>query len=1180
MGRGGGVPAGAGGDATPRFRFRLIGTFAVCRDGQRIEDRDVGSRKGRTLLKALVVAAGEPLTRDHLVTVLWPADAPVNAERNVASLVSRLRSLLGPSAIEGSSGTYRLRTGPHLEVDLHDAERLANQARTHLAASSPSLAWTAAVQALEVMGDRQLLEGEPDSRWADEARMALDVLRRDLRRCGWEAALALSDADGAGRLARSALASDPLDEEACRALMRASQLRGEVAEGLLAFDRLRSVLADELGVAPSERTQQLHLALLREEDPAGVQGDVVVGGDPSEGAAGAVPRSLPAGGVVGRDEELEVLRQRWVDATRGEPGMVLVAGETGIGKTRLVETLSATVADGGGGVARTRCYEAERSLFLGPIVEILASLVRTTPPDRLRDAATPWEGTLAELVPEMAGLLGVRRYEPAIPRIERRRTFEAVSALLRSLSQHQPLLVFLDDLHNAGSSTIELLHYLLRHLSGGRVLVVATLRVEEGAEAMRTLEEVGESIELGPLPEAAVAELARQAGAGAMAARILALTRGHTLSVVETLQAVFEAEGEVDEPPLPESLRVAVLQRLQRAGLEVEELLRSAAILGSTFEPDTVAQLLGVDVEEVLVRVHQALDVRLLVEEGGAITFSNDLIREIVYQTTPRPVRVSRHGRAARILVGRPEAVATHATAAGDWARALDAWLEAAGIAAARYANRDAEQLLQRAIEAGEAAEDPAGVARARLLRGRVREALADYARALEDLEAAAELARVSVRPDLEATALRELGGDVIVGLGRPSTDCLPYLEAGLDVAQSADLGRLEVELLGRLAVVWTNRARFDLASRSAEQALERARQLDDQRAVALALDAVKNVSAYMGDLDRLQQVLPELEGILRPAGDLTLLQWCVFESVFPALAGARWSTAGLVIERALAMNRRTGHPWGSLFLAHRSWLRRVQGDYGRAMVDARLAGGSEVSAGHPWWRAFSEAMLGWVLSDAGAHDDAIAHLEQGVAAAERDGMETYLIRCVSHLALAHWRLGDGDEAARHLDRAEWLLSQVRTPPDRAFLHGAHAYAAAARLRLGRGEVEAALRQLDAVRGPAEAVGWHEIVVTDRVLRGRGHLLSGDLELAKAALDDGVAIAEGAGLRPLAWEGHVGRAHVAAEEGDRAELSTHEQKAAEHLRVIAASVDDPRLRERLVGAAERRRDALSGEPPG
>ena len=347
-----------------------------------------------------------------------------------------------------------------------------------------------------------------------------------------------------------------------------------------------------------------------------------------------------------------------------------------------------------------------------------------------------------------------------------------------------------------------------------------------------------------------------------------------------------------------------------------------------------------------------------------------------------------------------------------------------------------------------------------------------------------------------------------------------------------------------------------------------------------MALDAVKNVSAYMGDLDRLQEVLPELEGILRPAGDLTLLQWCVFESVFPALAGGRWATAGMVIERALAMNRRTGHPWGSLFLAHRSWLRRAQGDYGRAIADARLAGGSEVSAGHPWWRAFSEAMLGWVLSDAGAHDDAIAHLEQGVAAAERDGMETYLIRCVSHLALAHWRLGDGDEAARHLDRAERLLSQVRTPPGRAFLHGAHAYAAAARLRLGRGEVEAALRHLDAVRGPAEAVGWREIVATDRVLRGRAHLLSGDLGLARAALDDGVAIAEDAGLRPLAWEGHVGRAHVAVDEGDHDAITADEQTAAEHLAAITASVDDPGLRERLARSAERRRDAVSGEPSG
>jgi len=1163
LGRGGGVPAGAGGEATSHLRFRLIGTFAVWRDGQRIEDRDVGSRKGRTLLKALLLSADEAVTRDHLLAILWPDADPSRAARNLASLISRLRSFLGTDAIDGGGGTYRLRTGPGLEVDLREAERLASQARTDASAGAPSLAWTAVVRALGLVGDRDLLEGDPDSGWADDARVALEVFRHDLRRQGWEAALALSDGEGARGLAEAALRADPLDEEACRAVMHASQLRGEIADGLLAYDALRETLADELGVAPSGRTQELHLALLREEPvEGGATGPDPV---PTTSTDGASFRSPIATTLVGRDRELRRLHERWAAATEGRSGLVVIAGEAGIGKTRLAEEVASAACDVGGIAMVARCYEAERSLFLGPLVEVLASLARTTAPGRFREAAHPWEGTLAELVPEAAPVLGTSGYEPAAPRIERRRTFEAISSSLRALSRHQPLLILLDDLHNAGSSTIELLHYLLRHVTGGRLLVVATIRIEEGAAALYDLADVAERVELGPLPDEAVTALADRAGASDVAERILASTRGHTLSVVETLQAITEADADLDEPPVPESLKVAVLQRLQRAGPEVEELLRGAAILGSTFEPATVADLLDLGIEDVLRRAGQGVGARLLVEDGAALAFSNDLIREIVYQTTPQPVRVARHRRAATLLEGQPEVVATHASAAGEWPRALEAWLAAAEQATDRYANRDAEELLQRAIDAGEAAGDPAGVARARLARGNVREALATYPEALEDLEAAAELARSSARPDLEAAALCALGGDVIVGLGRPSTDCLPYLEAGLHVAQSAQLGQLEVDLLGRLAVVWTNRTRFDLASRDADRALDRARELDDPRAVALALDAVKNVSAYMGDIRRLETVLPELERLLRDSGDLALLQWAVFESVIPPLARAQWDASAAVLDRALALNRRTGYSWGALFIAHRSWMHRARGNYGAAVDDARTAGRTDTAAGHPWWVSFANAMLGWVLSDLGAQEAAIGCLERGVASAERDGMETYLVRCVGHLALAHWRHGDRSAAAEHLVRAERLLDGVTTPEGRAFLHGAHAVAAVARVRVERGDLDRAEDLLEPLRVPAEAAGWCEVMATDRLLRGRCRVMSDDLEAARSSLDEAASIADRAGLVPLAHEAHAELAGVAELLGDGDAASWYRRVATAHRDTIAASIVEPDLRARYLG---------------
>jgi len=134
-----------------------------------------------------------------------------------------------------------------------------------------------------------------------------------------------------------------------------------------------------------------------------------------------------------------------------------------------------------------------------------------------------------------------------------------------------------------------------------------------------------------------------------------------------------------------------------------------------------VAALLDLPVSEVAARAERALAARLLVEDeaGTGYELANDLVREVLYQTSPRPTRVTRHRRLAGMLADRPEAAAGHA-AAGDWSAAATAWMAAAARAAAgSYANRDAERLLDRAVDAAAKAGDPALEARALLDRGR-----------------------------------------------------------------------------------------------------------------------------------------------------------------------------------------------------------------------------------------------------------------------------------------------------------------------------------------------------------------------------------------------------------------------------------------------------------------------------
>ena len=218
--------------------------------------------------------------------------------------------------------------------------------------------------------------------------------------------------------------------------------------------------------------------------------------------------------------------------------MVLLTGEPGIGKTRLAAELAGLARTTPGTVVTVRCYAAERSLFLQPVVEALGELVTATPPDGVRAAAAGRAGALAALVPAAAAVLGAPPAERGSPEAERRAAYDAVTTFLRRLSRPRPVLLVVDDLQHAGAATVELLHYLARHAGTARLLVVATVRAVEGRHALATLDGVAVTMPLGPLDEPAIAALARAAGQQAHVAEIARRTRGHTLFVVETLRAL------------------------------------------------------------------------------------------------------------------------------------------------------------------------------------------------------------------------------------------------------------------------------------------------------------------------------------------------------------------------------------------------------------------------------------------------------------------------------------------------------------------------------------------------------------------------------------------------------------------------------------------------------------------
>ena len=354
--------------------------------------------------------------------------------------------------------------------------------------------------------------------------------------------------------------------------------------------------------------------------------------------------------LAGRAGELTELTAAWSRACACEPAVLLLAGEGGIGKSRLAAELSLVVVRSGGRVLHARCYAGERSMALQPFVDALADPLDTMPAAGLRDLAGSHGPALAGLMPRLEGVLG-RDTGRGSAELELRRAFEAIAQVLCGLAADRPALLVLDDLHNAGLATVEMLHYLARRLGPSRLLVLVTVRAEEGETALGTLADVTTRLDLGPLGPDAVAGLAAAAGCPEQAATIHRRTRGHTLFVVESLRGM--AAGDTGPP---ESLQSAVLARLRRTGPATEEVLRAAAVLGPAVDPATVAELLDLPLVQVARRCEVATRACLLVDRESAYEFANDLVQEVLYTTTPGPTRTAFHTRACDLLDDTPEA--------------------------------------------------------------------------------------------------------------------------------------------------------------------------------------------------------------------------------------------------------------------------------------------------------------------------------------------------------------------------------------------------------------------------------------------------------------------------------------------------------------------------------------------
>ena len=751
------------------------------------------------------------------------------------------------------------------------------------------------------------------------------------------------------------------------------------------------------------------------------------------GATGLTP-------LVGRESEVTLLLERWTHSRDGRGQVVLLRGEAGIGKSRLVEALREHVIGEGATRIAFRCSPYHQNSALYPVIDHLQRFLEwqrddapETKLDRLEQVLQTYRLPLEEVVPLFAALLSVpllERYPPLhlTPQRQRQKTQEALIAWLLEEAERRPVLAAYEDLHWADPTTLELLGLLLDQASTARMLTLLTCRPEfQPPWATRTHLT---QITLGHLNRVQIAQMVAQLTDGKalpveVVEQVIAKTDGVPLFVEELVKMILDSSLVREEAgryvltgplllAIPATLHDSLMARLDRLG-GARALVQFAAVLGREFTYEVLQAVSPLDDATLQHSLRQLVEAELVYQRGlpprATYVFKHALIQEAAYQSLLKRTRQQYHHRIAQMLEHRfpeivetqPELLAHHYTEARLPAQAAAYWHRAGQQAVWRSAHLEAIAHLTRGLEVLQAVPDTPA---------RVQQELAFHLALCAPLQA-------------------------VKGIAAPEV-LHAYTQAYVLCQQVGEAAQLAQVLWGLYAVHHT-RAEWQTAWKLGEQLLALAQRLQDPEILLEAHRALGGASFFLGQFAAARTYMEQGLTLYNshqyrshtflysqnPKGQflavLALSQWVCG---YPDQA-RRYSDELLAFTQELA----TPHDltYALTVAAALQQFRRDEPGV-QARVEAAIALATE--HGFALWRAYATILQGWALAIQGQETEGIAHIRQGLAAFQATGAAWWRPYFLTLLAEAY---GTARQIQEALDVLTEALTTVQKTGERLY---------------------------------------------------------------------------------------------------------------------------------------------------